>query len=87
MLPGSVYRLWAMGGEVLPYFNEPVRIIAWGDIRVIGPHTISLKGGMGAVYIKTTGHRTFGGTGRVLLCTEQTQSAAVDFAIRWEKRR
>ncbi|MFR8317665.1 MAG: glycoside hydrolase family 2 protein [Catenibacillus sp.] len=75
------------GGEVLPYFNEPVRIIAWGDIRVIGPHTISLKGGMGAVYIKTTGHRTFGGTGRVLLCTEQTQSAAVDFAIRWEKRR
>ncbi|MCQ2081731.1 MAG: glycoside hydrolase family 2 protein [Lachnospiraceae bacterium] len=41
--------------NVLPFFNDPVEIEADGSVEIIGPKTISLQGGMGGCYIKTTG--------------------------------
>lgn len=46
-------------GLVLPYYNEPLRLRAWGPIELIGPDTISLKGGCGGTYVQT-----LGGSGR-----------------------
>ncbi|MFR8844544.1 MAG: hypothetical protein ACLVGL_05515 [Waltera sp.] len=42
-------------GNVLPFYQEPVRLIAEGDISIIGPDTIALQGGMGGTYVKSTG--------------------------------
>ena len=41
-------------GNVLPFYQEPVRITAEGDIAIIGPDTIALQGGMGGTYVKTS---------------------------------
>lgn len=40
-------------GNVAPYYMEPVKLRVEGDIEIIGPEIISLKGGMGGTYIKT----------------------------------
>lgn len=42
-------------GNVLSYYQEPITLKVDGEIRLIGPEIISLKGGMGGTYIKTTG--------------------------------
>lgn len=42
-------------GNVLHYYQEPVILQADGAIKIIGPRVISLKGGMGGTYVKTTG--------------------------------
>ncbi len=42
-------------GNVLPFYQEPVRLITEGDISIIGPDTIALQGGMGGTYVKSTG--------------------------------
>lgn len=40
-------------GNTLPYYQEPVILKTDGEIEIIGPNIISLKGGMGGTYIKT----------------------------------
>ncbi len=42
-------------GRLMPYYQEPVQLTVQGSIALIGPSVISLKGGMGGVYVKTTG--------------------------------
>ena len=42
-------------GNVLPFFNEPVFFELSGPASLIGPSVISLKGGMGGTYVRTTG--------------------------------
>jgi len=42
-------------GNLVPYYQEPVFIKTVGAIEIIGDDYLSLKGGMGAVYVKTTG--------------------------------
>lgn len=51
-------------GNVLPFYQEPVRLIAEGDISIIGPDTIALQGGMGGTYVKSLGRS---GQGALLL--------------------
>lgn len=41
--------------NVLPYDQEPVELFVEGEIELIGPKVISLKGGMGGTFVKTTG--------------------------------
>ncbi|MBQ0041916.1 MAG: glycoside hydrolase family 2 protein [Lachnospiraceae bacterium] len=41
--------------NILHFFNDPVEIAATGPIEIIGPKVVSLQGGMGGTYIKTTG--------------------------------
>lgn len=43
------------GQNQLPYYQEPINLEVWGAIELIGPRTISLKGGATGVYIKTKG--------------------------------
>lgn len=42
-------------GNLLSYYQEPVVLKASGAIEIIGPQIISLKGGCGGTYVKTTG--------------------------------
>lgn len=47
-------------GAPAVYYQEPVCLKAEGTIELIGPSVISLKGGSGGCYIKTTGQRGVG---------------------------
>ena len=47
-------------GNVLTYFQEPIRLTVTGDIALIGPDVISLKGGMGGTYVKSLGKEGVG---------------------------
>lgn len=40
---------------ILPFCNDPVSFKTKGPIELIGPKTISLSGGMGGVYVRSTG--------------------------------
>ncbi len=42
-------------GNVLSYYQEPLCITVEGPGEIIGPQILSLKGGMGGTYVKTTG--------------------------------
>ena len=53
----SAVRIRAVdeNGNVCTYYNEPVTLEAKGAIELIGPSVISLKGGCGGTYVKSTG--------------------------------
>lgn len=53
-------------GNLLPYANDPIMLSASGAISIIGPKLISLHGGMGGTYVKTTGEA---GTGELVIET------------------
>ena len=42
-------------GDVLPFYQEPLQLEVCGPLQIIGPATITLRGGMGGTYVKTTG--------------------------------
>ena len=42
-------------GNTLPYYQEPIVLRASAKLEIIGPEIISLKGGCGGTYVKTTG--------------------------------
>lgn len=65
-------------GNVLPFYQEPVRLIAEGDISIIGPDTIALQGGMGGTYVKSTGRS---GWGALLLQSQTAGEIRIPFQI------
>ena len=66
-------------GNVLPFYQEPVRLIAEGDISIIGPDTIALQGGMGGTYIKSMGRS---GRGTLLLQSQTAGEVRIPFQIK-----
>lgn len=66
-------------GNVLPFYQEPVRLIAEGDISIIGPDTIALQGGMGGTYVKSTG---ISGQGALLLQSQTAGEVRIPFQIK-----
>lgn len=66
-------------GNVLPFYQEPVRLIAEGDISIIGPDTIALQGGMGGTYVKSTGRS---GQGALLLQSLTAGEVRIPFQIK-----
>lgn len=65
-------------GNVLPFYQEPVRLIAEGDISIIGPDTIALQGGMGGTYVKSLGRS---GQGALLLQSQTAGEIRIPFQI------
>ena len=63
-------------GNVLPYYQEPVSIRLEGPAELIGPDVISLKGGMGGTYIKSTGKD---GTIKLTFKSVQAEQADLSF--------
>ena len=66
-------------GNVLPFYQEPVRLIAEGDISIIGPDTIALQGGMGGTYVKSLGRS---GRGALLLQSLTAGEVRIPFQIK-----
>ena len=66
-------------GNVLPFYQEPVRLITEGDISIIGPDTIALQGGMGGTYVKSTGRS---GRGALLLQSQTAGEIRIPFQIK-----
>ena len=65
-------------GNIMPYFQEPICIEVEGPVEIIGGNVISLKGGMGGLYVKTTGTR---GKAKVRLVNPQVETIEIDFEI------
>ena len=65
-------------GNVLPFYQEPVRLITEGDISIIGPDTIALQGGMGGTYVKSLGRS---GRGALLLQSQTAGEVRIPFQI------
>lgn len=69
-------------GNVLPFYQEPLMLKTEGPIEVIGGNIISLKGGMGGTYVKTTGVE---GTARLYIQNAQGKQVEIQFSIKNEK--
>lgn len=65
-------------GNLLNYYDEPISLKASGGIEIVGPSVITLKGGMGGTYVKTTGKT---GTGKLTVSSERTGTKIINFTI------
>ena len=65
-------------GNVLPFYQEPVKLSAEGDIAIIGPDTIALQGGMGGTYVKSLGKS---GKGTLLLYSDTAGEQRITFTV------
>lgn len=65
-------------GNLLPYYQEPVRVQVEGPVVLIGEDVLSLKGGMGGLYIKTTGEK---GQAKVCLGNAQVGMTELLFEV------
>ena len=76
----SVVHIRALdeNNNLLPYCNEPIKLSAEGPIEIIGPDMISLRGGMGAFYVKTTGEK---GKANVKITCPSLKYQTVEFEI------
>ena len=62
--------------NVLPYDQEPVELFVEGEIELIGPKVISLKGGMGGTFVKTTGKP---GSGTLIIRDHRGEEQRIPF--------
>ena len=65
-------------GNTLYYSSEPIVATTEGPVQVLGPSVTSLKGGMGGIYVKTTGER---GDAKLTISSPSFGEAAVDFKV------
>ena len=64
--------------NLAPYYQEGLKVEVEGPIALIGPDVISLKGGMGGLYVKTIGET---GTGKLRISNPQLGTSEVVFEI------
>ena len=64
--------------NVIPFYQEPIKVEVDGPLSIIGPEIISLKGGMGGLYVKTTGKQ---GVAKVRLINSQLETVEVEFVV------
>lgn len=67
--------------NLLSFYQEPVFFRTEGPIELIGPEVVSLHGGMGGTYIKTTGES---GAARLFIKSSQTEEVVVEFEVERE---
>lgn len=65
-------------GNLLSYYQEPLQIQVSGAIKLIGPSTISLRGGTSGIYIRTDGTT---GLGKLVIKQEQLGNKELDFVV------
>ena len=66
-------------GNKLTFSNEPIVLSVSGPIEIVGPDIISLRGGMGGTYVKTTGNS---GKATLNLTSESLGEVKVDFEVK-----
>ena len=70
-------------GNILPYCQEAVKLEVKGDVELIGPDVLSLKGGLAGTYIKSKGKA---GKGSLIITDWYGQKTVVDFTIKLAKK-
>lgn len=65
-------------GNLLPFYQEPVQLTVTGDIALIGPSVISLKGGMGGTYVKSLGRE---GQGTLTVSAPGAPDVTIEFQV------
>lgn len=65
-------------GNLAPYYQEGLKVEVEGAIALIGPEIVSLKGGMGGLYVKTIGET---GTGKLRISNAQLGITEIVFEI------
>ena len=68
-------------GNTLYFSSEPVKVSVSGPLEIVGSDLVSLKGGMGGLYLKTTGKS---GTARVTLTSASLGEAILDLEVKVE---
>ena len=64
-------------GNLLNFYNDPVRLETKGSIKLIGPDTVALSGGMGGVYVRSAGE----GRGTLRITDSRGAIVTVDFTV------
>ncbi len=65
-------------GNLLHFYNDPIVLETEGAIELIGPGVLSLQGGMGGAYIRTTGSA---GTGRLKVGAAGIKTQELQFNV------
>ena len=65
-------------GNVQPYCQEAVTLSTEGDIEIIGPKAVSLKGGMAGTYVKSLGKA---GKGALIITDWTGKDTRIDFTV------
>ena len=65
-------------GNLAPYAQLPVKLSLRGEAELVGPDVITLEGGSGGTYVRTSGRA---GSAVLTLSTPQTQDVTVNFSI------
>ena len=65
-------------GNVLTYFNEAISLKVEGDIELIGPSFISLRGGMAGTFVKSCGKT---GEGKLIIESERNKPIEIKFKV------
>ena len=68
-------------GDTLSFCHEALKLCTEGPIALIGPDVISLNGGMGGVYVRTTGEE---GRAALVISSELFGEMQIDFAVEKE---
>ncbi|MBR1742218.1 MAG: glycoside hydrolase family 2 protein [Lachnospiraceae bacterium] len=68
-------------GNHLPYYQEPVGVMAAGNIEVIGPSVLSLKGGAGGCYVRSIGKS---GRGKLIIQAGSLGKQEITFQVECE---
>ncbi|BCN30094.1 glycoside hydrolase family 2 protein [Anaeromicropila herbilytica] len=86
LTPGATYdvstvrlQMKDQNGNQLPYYQEPLMLKVSGPLEIIGPKIISLKGGMGGTFIKTTGEP---GEGTLSIYGEKIEKVEIAYQIK-----
>ena len=66
-------------GNVLPFCQEAIKLMAEGPIRIIGPEITALRGGLGGTLIRTTGAE---GNASLTITAEGVEPLRLTFTIR-----
>ena len=85
LIEGKTYDVAAVrisvkdqNGNVLPFFQGPVAAKVTGPAEIIGPKIISIRGGLGGTYIRTTGDE---GTVTLSLGGDQVEKIQLTFKV------
>ena len=74
-------RLTDEHGNTLTFANDPVMLEASGVLELIGPSVVSLQGGMGGTYVRTTGEA---GEGTLTIRTPEGLEETICFEVQMD---
>ncbi len=69
--------------NIVSFYQEPVVLSAEGPIAIIGPKIISLQGGMGGTYVRTTGEE---GIGILKIRAAQMEEQRIQFEVKNDRK-